>query len=250
MIKPSARLATILATDLGIDPKYRHTAKQVTPGEMLETSGAVLKWYAVHPEDRPVPDDITQSARAYLLKTPLEARGLGFVVLHRCGNDFYFLIVCAWRGSNEVWETVFYKNADAMLDFALFTRDKTHKRRSAFGNWLPSGMSNTPGSDFSNQPETRPRRRPGSTILIPVRLESQSVWFADLKGQIRVRLWRIRKFGEITHGLRRCDSRTGGNGKRYTRALCRAGDVGHRPGTIHTCARFGFVAWENAHDSQ
>ena len=133
MIKPSARLATILATDLGIDPKYRHTAKQVTPGEMLETSGAVLKWYAVHPEDRPVPDDITQSARAYLLKTPLEARGLGFVVLHRCGNDFYFLIACTWRGSNEVWETVFYKDGDAMVDFALFVRDKTHK--PAFCVW-------------------------------------------------------------------------------------------------------------------
>ena len=63
----------------------------------------------------------------------LEARGLGFVVLHRCGNDFYFLIVCTWRGSNEVWETVFYKDGDAMVDFALFARDKTHK--PAFCVW-------------------------------------------------------------------------------------------------------------------
>ena len=133
MIKASASLATILATDIGIDPKYRHTSKRVTPGEMLETSGAVLKWYAVHPEDRPVPDDVTQLARAHLLKAPLEAKGLGFVVLHRCGNDFYFLIVCTWRGSNEVWETVFYKDGDAMVDFALFARDKTHK--PAFCVW-------------------------------------------------------------------------------------------------------------------
>src|SRR3977135_227784 len=89
MIKPSARLATILATDIGIDPKYRHASKCVTSGEMLETPGLVLKWYAVHPEDRPVAEKIRRLPRAYLLKTPLEASGLGFVVLHRCGNDFY-----------------------------------------------------------------------------------------------------------------------------------------------------------------
>jgi len=133
MTKPSALLSSILEGDIGIDPKYRHTSKRITPGEMLETSGAVLKWYGVHPEDRPVPDEITQLARAYLLKTPLEASGLGFVVLHRCGNDFYFLIVCTWRGSNEVWETVFYKDGAAMADFALFSRDKTHK--PAFCVW-------------------------------------------------------------------------------------------------------------------
>src|SRR5450759_5548586 len=104
MTKPSGHLSSILEDDLGIDPEYRHAPKRVAPGKILETAGAVLKWYGVHPEDRPVPDEITQLARAYLLKTPLEARGLGFVLLHRCGNDFYFLIVCTWRGSNEVWE--------------------------------------------------------------------------------------------------------------------------------------------------
>jgi hypothetical protein len=108
--KPSAPLSSILEGDIGINPKYRHASKRVTPGEMLETSAAVLKWYAVYPEDRPVPDEITQLAPAYLLKTPLEASGLGFILLHRCGNDFYFLIVCTWRGSNEVWETVFYND--------------------------------------------------------------------------------------------------------------------------------------------
>ena len=35
---------------------------------MLEPPGAVLKWYAVHPEDRPVSDEIAQLARAYLHK--------------------------------------------------------------------------------------------------------------------------------------------------------------------------------------
>jgi hypothetical protein len=48
------------------------------------------------------------------------------VILHRCGKDFYFLIVCTWRNSNEIWETVFYKNGDSMTEFALFPRGGTH----------------------------------------------------------------------------------------------------------------------------
>jgi len=127
MNKQSGQLASILEGDLGIGPEYRHVPKRVTPGEMIEPSGTVLKWYALYREDQPVPDEITRLARSCLSKTPLEARGLGFVILHRCGSDFYFLIVCTWRGSNEVWETVFYKDGDAMADFALFPREKTHK---------------------------------------------------------------------------------------------------------------------------
>lgn len=127
MPRISTHLAHILATDLGVDPAYRHAPKRVVPGEPIETSGALLKWYDVHPEDRPMPDEIARLARAYLLASSLEARGLGFVILHRCGTDFYFLIVSTWRGSNELWETVFYKEGDAMADFALFPRESTHK---------------------------------------------------------------------------------------------------------------------------
>ena len=123
----SGNLSSILKGDLGVGPDYRHAAKRVTPGEAIAPLGTVLKWYAVYPEDRPVPDNIAQMARSYLMKTSLEARGLGFVLLHRCGSDFYFLIICTWRGANEVWETVFYKDGDAMADFALFPREKTHK---------------------------------------------------------------------------------------------------------------------------
>jgi hypothetical protein len=120
-------LNRILETMSGVDPGYRHAQKHVTQGEPIEPDGAVLKWYAVHPAGRPVPDELTRLARTFLMKTSLEARGLGIVVLHRCGKDFYFLIVCTWRNSNELWETVFYKNGDAMADFALFPRDGQHK---------------------------------------------------------------------------------------------------------------------------
>ena len=123
----SARLDDILANDLGVKDGYRHTPKWVTPGDPIETSGAIFKWYALAPQDEPVPEEIDRLARAYLAQHPLEAKGLGFVILHRCGSDFYFLIVNTWRGNNEVWETLFYKNGAAMADFALFPRDGMHK---------------------------------------------------------------------------------------------------------------------------
>ena len=123
----SINIAHIIETNSGIDAKYQHISKQVLPLEPLVTSGAALKWYGIYPENRSIPDDVTQTARNYLMKTSLEAHGLGFVILHRCGEDFYFLIVCTWRNSNELWETVFYKDGDAMTDFAPFPRDGVHK---------------------------------------------------------------------------------------------------------------------------
>lgn len=127
MIADTTHMAHILETDAGVDPEYRHVPKHVTPGEPLEAPGVLLKWYALHPTDRPVPDEVTRLARAYLAANALDAPGLGFVVLHRCGSDFYFLIVCTWRNNNEMWQTVFYRNGDAMADFAQFPRDGAHK---------------------------------------------------------------------------------------------------------------------------
>jgi hypothetical protein len=120
-------LAHILETDAGVDPEYRHVAKHVTPGEPLEAPGVLLKWYAVHSTGRPVPDDVARLARDHLASAALDAKGLGFVVLHRCGSDFYFLLVCTGRNNNELWQTVFYRNGEAMADFALFPRDADHK---------------------------------------------------------------------------------------------------------------------------
>ena len=90
MNKQSGHLATILEGDLGISPEYRHGPKRVTPGEMIEPAGVVLKWYALHPEDRPVPDEITRLARAFLTRTPLEARGLGFCYSSSLRERFLF----------------------------------------------------------------------------------------------------------------------------------------------------------------
>ena len=119
-------LSRLLASDPGIDAAYRHIPKRVTLGEPLELRGALLKWYGLHADDAPVPEAVTRLARTKLASAPLTASGLGFVILHRCGDSFYFLIVCTWRNSNEVWQTVFYKDA-SMTEFALFPRDGEHK---------------------------------------------------------------------------------------------------------------------------
>jgi hypothetical protein len=118
-----------IGNDVGIASSYQHFPKRVVPGEAMETEEALLKWYALETPDLP----ITDLARAYLARTRLEAKGLGFIILHRCGKDFYFLIVNTWRGNNEVWETVFYKDGEAMADFALFPREGMHK--PAFCVW-------------------------------------------------------------------------------------------------------------------
>jgi hypothetical protein len=123
----ATHFGSVLDGDLGIDPQYRHAPKRATPGEALELSGCVLKWYAVHGEDQSLPDEIEKLARSYLKRSLLEARGLGFVILHRCGKDFYFLLLNTWRNNNELWETVLYKESDAMADFAPFPRERSHK---------------------------------------------------------------------------------------------------------------------------
>lgn len=120
-------LAQQLERDSGVDPGYRHGPKQVVPREPIETPAAILKWYDLHRSDSPVPDAITALARTCIARTPLEVPGMGFVIDHRCGSDFYFLIACTWRNSNELWTTVFYKDGDRMSEFARFPRDATHK---------------------------------------------------------------------------------------------------------------------------
>ena len=147
MTQPNVELTNILQRDPGIDPQYRHIPKHAAPGDVIAPPGAMLKWYAVYPTDRPVPTELTQLARSYLMKNQLEAKGCGFVILHRCGNDFYFLIVNTWRNNNELWETVFYKNGDAMDDFAPSRARQRTSQPIAFGNLSLCGTKSRRGSD-------------------------------------------------------------------------------------------------------
>ncbi len=131
---PASTAEVLLA---GVDSSYRHFPKHATPGPVLELPGVALKWYDLHRVDQPVPDDIRQMAQHHLeaesRQRQLQVQGLGFVLLHRCGEAFYFLIVNTWQNSNELWETVYYKDGEAMPGFTPFPRDGTHK--PAFCVW-------------------------------------------------------------------------------------------------------------------
>ena len=52
---------------------------------------------------------------------------LGFVILHRCGESFYFLLVCTWRNENELWETVWAKDGDGDRPSEPWPLEGTHR---------------------------------------------------------------------------------------------------------------------------
>ena len=51
---------------------------------------------------------------------------LGFVILHRCGQDFYSLLISTWRNENELWETVWAKPGAEAAAFAPWPLDGGH----------------------------------------------------------------------------------------------------------------------------
>ena len=102
-----------------VDPGYRHGPKLAVPGDNLVLGDARLKFYLLAPADKPVPEAIAGDARAFLPGALELGDERGFVILHRCGEGFYFLLVSVWRGSNELWEAVFYRDA-GMDGFARF----------------------------------------------------------------------------------------------------------------------------------
>jgi hypothetical protein len=129
---PDDRVPTAGVRLQHVDPTYRHGPKLVTPQALLELAGVRLKWYDLGRAETPVSDAIHTLARDYLIAESklgrLDLGGeLGFVVLHRCEADFHFLIVCTWRGNNELWESVYYKQNAATTGFSLFPREGRHK---------------------------------------------------------------------------------------------------------------------------
>ena len=110
---------------------YRHLTKEIAIGAPIELGGSVLKWYDIAPADEPVPGPIRALARGSLRGAvdsgPIVLDDdLGFVILHRCGADFYFLLVSTWRNDNELWETVWAKDGDAS-GFHPWPLEGTHR---------------------------------------------------------------------------------------------------------------------------
>ena len=105
-----------------VDLAYRHYAKEGRFAGIREADGAHFKLYHLTAPDAPVPGEVAALCDAWFRQTPdavLDPGDCGFVLLHRCGADFYFLLVSVWRGSNELWEAVWYRHGD-MPAFAPF----------------------------------------------------------------------------------------------------------------------------------
>jgi hypothetical protein len=111
---------------------YVHRDKFIEPGEAVALPSAILKWYDLARGDTPVEAEVRNLARGFLEREGnaggLDFGGdLGFAVLHRCGADFYFLLVSTWRNENELWESVFAKQSAMAADFQVFPFKSTHR---------------------------------------------------------------------------------------------------------------------------
>ena len=117
---------------LQVSPAYRHYEKVIRCHGVIDPTNDRLKSYDINPSDQPIEKEIRDIARNFVsrrLRSDVSpsAQELGFVLLHRCGEAFYFLGLCTWRGNNELWKTIFFLEAETMEDFALFPQDEPHK---------------------------------------------------------------------------------------------------------------------------
>lgn len=111
---------------------HHHDAKIATPQPSIMLGDAVLKWYDIARPETPVPIAVRAMARRSLRDAikqgalPL-ADELGFVILHRCEDGFYFLLVSTWRNDNELWESVWAKDGAEDVFFRPWTAEGTHR---------------------------------------------------------------------------------------------------------------------------
>lgn len=111
---------------------YVHRDKLAVPRMGLVIRRSHLKWANIALPETPVPTEIETLARTFVRGADV-AGNLGFVILHRCGESFYFLLVSTWRNENELWESVYAKADVAETDFRPFTFDSSH--RGTFCVW-------------------------------------------------------------------------------------------------------------------
>ena len=115
-----------------VGSEYVHVPKVVRPGTILVLDDTVLKWYEIAPEEAPIPLRVRDLAYDALCRATrsgeLELSGeLGFVILHRCGDSFYFLLVSTWRNDNELWETVWAKEGPGVETFEPWPVEGAHR---------------------------------------------------------------------------------------------------------------------------
>lgn len=120
------------------DTEYSHYDKFSLPSQNIVIGNSTLKWFNLAKEDEPVPVEIQTLARNFLHNenntgNVQKLGDLGFVILHRCGADFYFLLASSWKNENELWESVYAKQNNGQSDFAVFQMEGVH--RATFCVW-------------------------------------------------------------------------------------------------------------------
>jgi hypothetical protein len=98
-----------------VSESYRHGPKNVRPAAAFELGATVLKWYDLAVPGTTLDDGIRREAQAFLTRETDAGRlpvgdDAGFVILHLCGDSFYFLLVNLWRGDNELWEAAYTRD--------------------------------------------------------------------------------------------------------------------------------------------
>ncbi|MEU4238539.1 hypothetical protein [Actinoplanes sp. NPDC026619] len=127
IVDVNPRMTDLAAVGNVVDESYRHVTKVAAPGPPLTLPDVYLKWYRLHREDQVISVD----AHAFLAteitagRLPL-AGDLGFVVHHLSGDHVHLLLVCTWRGNNEMWETVYARDLRTDADFHLMPQT-THR---------------------------------------------------------------------------------------------------------------------------
>jgi hypothetical protein len=98
-----------------VDAGYRHVTKHISPGTPLVLPDTYLKWYHLRRADQVIDPAVTEEARTFLTEQVTAGRlpisgDLGFVIHHLSGDNIHLLLVCTWRGNNEMWETTYVKD--------------------------------------------------------------------------------------------------------------------------------------------
>jgi hypothetical protein len=114
---------------------YQYYEKLIRAGEDLSLPTAYLKWYDIYPAENEITPEQDAETRIYLAAEveKLKFEGdLGFVILHRAGS-FLLLMLMTWRNTNEIWESVHFKDLNATGGYVPGTFNSEH--RGTFCVW-------------------------------------------------------------------------------------------------------------------
>ncbi|MGI8687507.1 MAG: hypothetical protein ACR2M3_02915 [Thermomicrobiales bacterium] len=123
----TANATVSLLSSLGNVPMaYTHEWRVAEPREALVLPGAVFKWYHVHREGVVIPATMDAEARAVITEAAAgdwdPAYGLNFALIH-LSTTHAFLIAGVWRGHQELWERIYYKELTSPSPFTRIAMD-------------------------------------------------------------------------------------------------------------------------------